>query len=285
MNGYFLLSELMKRAPLTFETVDDLVAAHVRGRLNRPAQHMLFTPTGIGPLIELAFESTDGRSGPLLSSVWLDGLGLADLRRALRSTDNMWLDQGRVRGFMRTVFNPLDAANDVTRTTFLVGARVAAEKAGLPVRLAQILAAALRELESNIHEHSERPESGLLAFQASAAGFELVAADSGRGVLETLREAKEFEDLTDHGRALHLSLQDNVSRHGHDPNHGNGFKDLFLGLAELNANVRFRSGDHALTISGARPDLKAAQLGQKVHFQGLFASVSCRPVQPIGAHH
>ena len=80
------------------------------------------------------------------------------------------------------------------------------------------------------------------------------------GVLATLREAKEFEDLADHGRAMHLALQDNISRHGRDLNHGNGFRDLFLGLAELNADVRFRSGDHALTISGARPDLKAAQL-------------------------
>jgi anti-sigma regulatory factor (Ser/Thr protein kinase) len=275
----------MKRAPLTFEIVDDLVAAHVRGRLNRSAPHVLFTPSGIGPLVELAFESTNGRFGPLLASQWLDGLGLADMRGALRGAENMWLDQRRSRGFMRTVFSPLNPEHDVTRTSFLMGARIAAEQCGLPVKFAQILAAALREMESNIHEHSERPESGLLAFQANTSGFEFVAADSGCGVLATLREAKEFEDLTDYGRALHLALQDNVSRHGRDPNHGNGFRDLFLGLAELNADVRFRSGDHALTISGARPDLKAAHLAQKAHFQGLFASVTCRPMQPAGAHH
>ena len=84
---------------------------------------------------------------------------------------------------------------------------------------------------------------------------------------------------------LHLALQENVSRHGRDPTHGNGFKDLFAGLVELNADARFRSGDHALTISGARPDLKAARLSQKTPFQGLLVSVQCSALLPQGARH
>ena len=50
---------------------------------------------------------------------------------------------------------------------------------------------------------------------------------------------------------------------------------LFLGLASFNADLRFRSGDHALTISGPNPDLKVAQLAQKPFFQGFLASVRC----------
>ena len=69
------------------------------------------------------------------------------------------------------------------------------------------MAAALKELESNIREHSERPETGLLAFQTTPDCFEFVAADSGVGVLATLRDAPEFKNLTDHGRALHAGYQ------------------------------------------------------------------------------
>lgn len=275
----------MLREPLTFDAVDDLVAAHVRGRLNRNDPHVRFSPTAIGPLIELAYEDTDGRCGPLLRSAWLDHLTQSDLRAALLSKADLWLDTERRRGFMRTTVSPLDPAGDDTRNTFLIAARVAAAKIGLSGSLASTLAAALREMESNIHEHSERPESGILAFQARGNVYEFIAADAGLGVLDTLREAKEFRDLADHGRALHLALQENVSRHGRDPNHGNGFRDLFLGLAQLNANVRFRSGDHALTITGPQPDLKTAHLAQKTNFHGLFASVECRALQRSSVHH
>jgi anti-sigma regulatory factor (Ser/Thr protein kinase) len=275
----------MRRDDLTFSVVDDLVAAHARGRLSRATPDVHFAPVTIGPLIELSYESTNGREGPLLSSPWLDHLTQIDLRTALKSTANTWFDTSRRRGFIRTVFNPLNPDDDVVRTTFLRAAKSAAETAGLSSALAMTLTAAIREMESNIFEHSERSESGLLAFQAGRAGFEFVAADAGTGVLATLREAREFQELTDHGRALHLTLQENVSRHGRDPDHGNGFRDLFAGLASLNANVRFRSGDHALTISGARPDLKAAHLSQKAPFQGLLASVQCFALQPQGATH
>jgi hypothetical protein len=140
-------------------------------------------------------------------------------------------------------------------------------------------------MESNILEHSERSSTGLLAFQARKSHFEFVVADSGVGVLATLREAPEYRNLSDHGRAMHAALQDGVSRYGRAANRGNGFRDLFLGLANLNADLRFRSGDHALTISGPRPDLKMARLDQKAHFQGFLASVRCALILPSGATH
>ena len=64
---------------------------------------------------------------------------------------------------------------------------------------------------------------------------------------------------------------------------GNGFRDLFLGLAHLNADLRFRSGDHALLISGPRPELKTARLAQKTPFQGFLAAVRCQPLTPGSA--
>jgi hypothetical protein len=166
-----------------------------------------------------------------------------------------------------------------------MAARKSAEAAGLSISAAQYMAAALRELESNIREHSEMPETGLLAFQTTHDGFEFVAADNGIGVLATLRDAPEFRNLTDHGRALYAALQEGVSRHGRSGNHGNGFRDLFLGLRSLHSDVRFRSGDHALTLSGSQPELKQAHLAQKSLFQGFLASVHCRSIMASSATH
>jgi hypothetical protein len=272
-------SQPLPRANLTFEVVDDLVGAHARGRLTGAPQ-VRYAATEVCPLIELMFEASNGRTGPLLQTGWLDSTTQMDLRSALASNQNIWLDGPRRRGFMRTTFNPLVETNDLQRNRFLMAARSAAEAAGLVKPVAQCLAAALRELESNIHEHSRRAASGILAFQSHPSLFEFVAADSGVGVLATLREDEEFADLADHGLAMHAALQDNVSRYGRRSGHGNGFRDLFLGLAHLNADLRFRSGDHALLISGPQPEVKTARLAQKTPFQGFLAAVRCQPMTP-----
>jgi hypothetical protein len=272
----------LPRASLTFEVVDDLVGAHARGRLTGAPQ-VLYAATDICPLIELMMEASNGRTRPLLQTEWLDSLTQLDLRTALASNQNIWLDGPRRRGFMRTTFSPLVETDDLQRNRFLMAARSAAEAAGLVKPVAQCLAAALREMESNIHEHSGHAATGILAFQSRPSLFEFVAADSGAGVLATLREDEEFADLTDHGLAMHAAVQENVSRHGRASGHGNGFRDLFLGLAHLNADLRFRSGDHALLISGPQPELKTARLAQKTPFQGFLAAVRCQPMMPESA--
>lgn len=273
----------MRRGELTFDIVDDLVAAHARGRLAAPANGG-FAPSRVGPLIELSFESHNGRSGPLIESGWLDRATQADLRTALRNTRNVWLDGIQHRGFLRTVFDPLEVRDDPARAQFLMAARKAAEAVGFPGPTAQSLAAAIREMESNVHEHSGRAVTGIIAFQAQASDFEFVVGDAGVGILATLREAPEFKQLSDHGRALHTALQEGVSRYGRSGDRGNGFRDLFRGLGDLNADLRFRSGDHALMISG-RADLRQAVLAQKAHFQGFLASVRCRRTGPSDAMH
>ncbi len=228
-------------------------------------------------------EASNGRTGPLLESEWLDSSTQIDLRTALAGRQNIWIDDSRRRGFMRTVFNPRVEADDLQRNRFLVAARIAAETVGLTTPVAQSLAAALREMESNIIEHSGAAESGILAFQARPTSFEFVAADTGAGILATLREDEEFSELTDHGLAMHAALQEQVSRYGRASGHGNGFRDLFLGLAHLNSDLRFRSGDHALLINGPQPELKTARLAQKTPFKGFLAAIRCQPMMPQSA--
>jgi hypothetical protein len=275
----------MRKEDLTFDAVDDLVQAHRAGKLNQSAPSIIFSASKLGPLIELAFEPTETGHAPLLYSPWLDWSAQKDLRAALVARRSLWFDEMRHRGFLRTVFDPEKSEDDTVRTQFLMGLRVSAEAVGFPLATAQSLAAAIREMESNIHEHSGFSASGILAFQARHAIFEFVAADSGDGVLRTLRKAPEFRGLTDHGRALHAALQEGVSRYGKAAHRGNGFRELFRGLVNLNADLRFRSGDHALSISGPRPDFKMARLDQKAHFQGFLASVQCRLGQTSAAIH
>jgi hypothetical protein len=272
----------LPRANLTFDVVDDLVGANARGRL-RGAPQVRYAATEICPLIELMMEESNGRTGPLLQTRWLDSVTQMDLRVALASNQNIWLDDTRRRGFMRTTFDPRTEDDDLQRNRFLIAARTAAETAGLVTPVAQSLAAALREMESNVHEHSGAATTGILAFQARASLFEFVAADCGVGVLATLREDEEFADLADHGLAMHAALQEDVSRHGRASGHGHGFRDLFLGLAHLNADLRFRSGDHALLISGPQPEWKTARLAQKTPFKGFLAAVRCQPMIPGSA--
>jgi len=272
----------LPRANLTFEVVDDLVGAHARGRLNGAPQ-VRYAARDMCPLIELMMEASNGRTGPLLQTGWLDSITQQDLRAALASNQNIWLDETRRRGFMRTTFDPRVEADDLQRNRFLIAARTAAETSGLVKPVAQCLAAALREMESNIHEHSGAAATGILAFQARPSLFEFVAADCGAGVLATLREDEEFAEFTDHGLAMHAALQENVSRYGRGSGHGNGFRELFLGLAHLNADLRFRSGDHALLISGPQPELKMARLAQKTPFKGFLAAVRCQPMMPRSA--
>jgi hypothetical protein len=75
-------------------------------------------------------EPSNGRAGPLLQTGWLDSVTQMDLRTALASNQNIWLDDTRRRGFMRTTFDPRVEADDVQRNRFLIAARSAAETSG-----------------------------------------------------------------------------------------------------------------------------------------------------------
>jgi hypothetical protein len=80
------------RAKLTFAVVDDLVGAHARGRLaSQPRAR--YAVTDVCPLIELMFEATNGRVGPLLHTPWLDHVSQMDFRTALASDQDIWLDR------------------------------------------------------------------------------------------------------------------------------------------------------------------------------------------------
>ena len=194
---------------------------------------------------------------------------------AMRAGHSQWVDRARGSiGFFRT--NAGWSDEDTEWIGFGVAAPRAATAIGFHRRIAARFAAALGELAGNIQDHSGALASGIVAFSAAGRTFEFVVTDRGMGVLTSLRSGPDYKTLTDHGEALRLALTDGVSRYGKEENRGKGFRPIFVGLANLAGTLRFRTGDHALTIEGQRIELMSSKTAQKVELKGFLISVACR---------
>lgn len=266
-------------ALLDFAALDELALAAERGRLSGRAPDLI--AGDLGPIVELTQLAGMGLLPAPARADWLrlDGLGL--LCRTIASGRSQWVcPDGRRIGFLRT--GSKDPADEAVWVGFGLTAQQAAAAVGFPSRIAAQLAAALGELYSNVYEHSGAPATGLVAFRAAPSRFEFVVADRGMGVLESLRSCAEYAGLSDHGEALGLTLTDGISRHGVGTGRGNGFRPLFIGLANLSGSLRFRSGDHALIIDGSNPSQMPWRPDQKPYLQGLLISVACENTSATG---
>lgn len=270
----------MRASELTFEFLDDLALGVARRRAI-PEEHLRQRSVErLGPLVELlAFD----RIGLLpLSALPRCAvgqlLGRALVSREVNQGSHIVSDAARV-GFVLTHRNPMN--DDQTQwVAFCRKAQEAAELS-LPKPLAQGLIGAMREIEENIHLHSERPEDGIIGYRGTEQEFEFVVGDSGVGILKSLRTSPDYVHLDDAGSAIKTALSDGESRLRYTkPDRGFGFRDLFVGLANLNGQLRFRSGDHALTIDGTSPSLMTARLSQKVEIPGFLASVVVGGITP-----
>jgi len=259
---------------LTFAALDGLAFAAERGRLS-VGRELHFAAGALGPLIEW-----NGLSGAGLlpfpdMTPWLSLNGAAALIVAMRGGQRQWIcPTTRAAGFFRT---PANWSEDDTKWVgFGLAVQRAATAAGFHHQIAGQFVGAIEEMVSNVYEHSGAPSTGTVVFRAGSDGFEFVVADDGIGVLKSLRSCADYRTVTDHGAALRLALRDGVSRFGPAAKRGNGFRPIFVGLANLSGSLRFRSGDHALVIDGQRIDEMSAMTAQKPRFNGFLASVSCR---------
>ena len=260
--------------PLTFSAVDGLGFAAASGTLEAAQQTAPYVVRSLGPLLELVYLVAGGRLPPLPGN-WIVENGASPMIAALQQNSEGWVSaDNRRTGFIRALRNGADC--DARLVAFLMHAKKAAtDVAGLPGTTPGQLAAAMGELESNIHEHSDAPATGILAYRAAPGVFEFVAADRGIGVLRSLQLCTTYADLPDHGKALQAAVSDGTSRFGANNRRGYGFRPIFLGLINLYGSLRFRSGDYALLIDGTSPQPATAQLAQKPVIDGLFASVRC----------
>ncbi len=259
-------------APLTFNTVDDLGFAATNGSIDEVAKPTRYAAKTLGPLVELLHLCR--RLPNLVAESWISPNGAAPMIRALREGQESWLNPvDRRMGFIRAHRTGAEGNNRFS--AFLMDAqRAAREVTGLQGTIPGQLAAAIEELEGNIHEHSEAADSGLVSFRAAHNIFEFVAADHGVGLLRSLQNCAIYASLSDHGKALEQALRDGVSRFGPNIGRGNGFRPIFVGLANLKGVLRFRSGDHALLMDGTSPSLMTARLAQKPSIDGFLASVT-----------
>jgi anti-sigma regulatory factor (Ser/Thr protein kinase) len=265
----------MSGTTLTFSALDGLAFAADRGRLNAVAPDTKFEAGPLGPLMELRQLGVEGLLPHPDKAAWLDLGAAVSFEAALRAGSKQWIggDRGST-GFFR--IGVTWSEDDTAWVGFGLAAQKAAVAGGFHRRIAAQFAAALVEMVSNIHEHAGASASGIAAFSAGIGEFEFVVADHGVGILESLRSGPDYKSLADHGHALRLALTDGVSRYGRQAKRGNGFRPIFVGLANLSGMLRFRTGDHALIIDGQKIDIVSAKTAQKAPMKGFLVSVACR---------
>jgi anti-sigma regulatory factor (Ser/Thr protein kinase) len=194
---------------------------------------------------------------------------------ALRARRNLWIGDNGTTGFMRLGEDFGD--NEETRwASFGLKSDKAMQAAGLPAGLAGQLVGATKELHSNVYEHSEKSRSGIVAFAVHKDMAEFIVADSGIGVLASLRTNPVHESLQHDGEALHLALQPGVTRYASDPTRGHGFDLMFTGLLNHGSKLRFRSGTAAVTIDGLAKGNPVPIIRDRPAMQGFLIGVDCR---------
>lgn len=272
---------------LDFHFLDDLALAVQRNRVSGRSLLNAVEIERIGPLLELLVLGRPGSlEGVAVGS--LSGCPIVDqLRSAIRrgtTNGSIRADAGTKVGFITTGRNP--ASEDQSPwTAFCFAVQQAAEFSGLPKQQARGLVGAMREIEENIHLHSQRPMDGVVGYRATKQEFEFVVADSGIGTLASLKLSPDYQHLSDSGTAIRIALTDGESRLKYEnQGHGYGFHGLFVGLANLNGHLRFRSDDHALTIDGSSPSLMTTRLSQTARLQGFVASIVCRSANSLQLH-
>jgi hypothetical protein len=266
-----------RRVRASFEVADDLLWQAIAGRLPQFPPLTVERSGMIGPVVELAFARITAPDA--YRSVTIEPPIFQQVIQALtEGTISGARAHDRAGVFPLSRFDPLDEADNALRDQWTKHAENAAVVAGLPRTLVTGLVGAIGELQDNVFEHSGRPGSGLLAYGASNGTFEFVVADAGRGVLASLRENPEFAQLSDSGAALRVAASDGASRYARSTGHGYGIGQLFRALAHNAAQLRFRSGNHALRLWGDAPSLTGqVELAQKAWLDGLIISVRCAP--------
>jgi hypothetical protein len=256
------LSALHDNKILTFAALDDYAFSCARQIVPVPA----YIAGDLGPQIELAILGEQGlvaRGAGRIEPPWMRCLQGGAINRLLLA--------GEGEGAIRLSAEPM-TGTEWTRLS--IATKRAARSAGFSEAVAGQLSVAVDEVASNIYEHSQAPDTGLLAFKSTPGVFEFVVADQGVGALATLRTNLDFSGLASAREALPLVMREGCSRF-RNGDRGNGFKNLFRGLANHKGALRFRSGDAAVLIDGQSPSPIRPKIKPKVEYRGFFAAVRC----------
>ena len=258
-----------------FDVADDMLREAWHERLAGHGPISILRSGRIGPIVELALASL--QHVVQYETVTIDGEFASNLSQALLSRQPFGSSFQDVAG----VF-PLSADNPITSNSAIwdqwtVHAENIAKAKGLSPHVVASLMGAMVEIQDNVYEHSGAPHTGLVAYAVTEKSFEFVVADSGIGVLRTLRQNPEYNRISDSGAALEEIIKDGVSRFPSETGRGQGFNQLFRSLVGHNAELRFRSGDHALTMRPTSDVLHGKSiLSQVASLHGLAVTVFYR---------
>lgn len=262
----------MEKPRAEFAITDDILREALQERLANLGAIVIERSGRIGPIVELMLASLQFKDQ--YKSVRIDSEFSTSLWRALQSGIPFGGDYQDVIGaFPLGIENPITAAKG-SWDQWAMHAQNIAKTKGLNEQLVKSLMGALFELQDNVYEHSDAPQTGLVAYAVTKNSFEFVVADRGQGVLQTLRRNPCYAGTPDSGAALQEVIKDGVSRFPSEHGRGQGFNQLFRALVGHNAELRFRSGDHALTMRPT-PDILHGKtiLAQVPTLNGLMISV------------
>ena len=265
------MTGIVQQNVLTFAALDDIAFAASRGRLvGGVPRHIA---GDLGPVIEMVQLARAGLLPLPTSAPWLHLNGSEALLQAAVGNAGCWLSkQGGGAGAFKCKLMVSDAKS---WTSFKVEAHKAGLTAGFSAQTVHRLMGAMVEIVDNVLEHSEAAPTGFVVFSGHPGSFEFTVADAGVGTLASLQTNSEYAYLRDEGDALQCALADGESRFGKAAKRGTGFSQLFKSLVSLNASLRFRSGDHGLSMQGTSPTLVNAHVAKKPRASGFMTSVRC----------
>ena len=129
--------------------------------------------------------------------------------------------------------------------------RKAAKQAGFGNK-ADALAGALGEMADNVAQHSGSdsacPAVGIIGYYICDGHVAFSIADLGRGALQSLKENPKWDQLQNSKDALLAIIQQHASRRPYGGD-GEGFKEVFRSLANLNGLIELFSGDGRIRIT------------------------------------
>jgi len=152
----------------------------------------------------------------------------------------------------------------------------AAKAAGFG-KIAEALVGALREMADNVTQHSgsnsENAAPGLIGYFVSEGHVAFAVCDIGRGVLASLKENPRWASLQNSKEALMKIVTNHASRRSFGGD-GEGFKEVFRSMANLNGIVELRSHEGRIRIAQTTSGRKAEP--QFTGFaRGMQLNVSC----------
>jgi hypothetical protein len=142
---------------------------------------------------------------------------------------------------------------------------------GFSTDLARGLTGAVVEMVDNIWQHSQTPHPGVLAYQIRRRNFAFSVADTGIGMLASLRTNARYRTLSSSMDAIRNAIQPGVSR---SDDGGLGFSELINALADLWGNTRVRSGEASVRIDRTG-DERTKDFVYLPHLPGTHVSVRC----------